>query len=100
MAVNYKEIDFEEHIEAHLLASGYHKCAPEEYDKELCLLPDEVIAFIQATQPKQFEKLEKQYGAETPQKLVERIAKDVSRLGTLHVLRKGVKDRGQKFQLA
>ena len=76
----YREIDFEEHIEAHLLASGYHQRAPEDYDKDLCLIPDEVIAFIQTTQPKAYAALEKQYGSETSQKLLERIAKDVSRL--------------------
>ena len=96
----YREIDFEEHIEAHLLASGYHPRAPEDYDKDLCLIPDETLPFIQATQPKAYAELEKQYGAETPAKLLERIAKDVTKYGTLHVLRKGVKDRGQKFRLA
>ena len=32
MAFNYKEINFEEHIEAHLLSSGYRKRNAEEYD--------------------------------------------------------------------
>ena len=56
MPQNYREQDFEEHIEQHLLNSGYHKRLSAEYDKDLCLLPDEIITFIQATQPKQFEK--------------------------------------------
>ena len=100
MAVNYKEIDFEEHIESHLLNSGYHKRTPEEYDKSLCLIPDEVIQFIQATQPKAFKQLEDQYGSETKQKLLERIAREVGKYGVLEVLRKGVTDRGAKFKLA
>jgi type I restriction enzyme, R subunit len=100
MALNYKEINFEEHIEAHLLGSGYHKRLPEEYDKSLCLIPDEVLQFIQSTQPKEFQKLEKQYGAETSQKLLERIAREVGKYGVLDVLRKGVTDRGAKFKLA
>ena len=94
MAPNYTEQDFEEHIEEHLLASGYHSQPPEDYDKDLCLIPDEVIAFIQATQPKEYEKLEKQYGADTPAKLVARLSAEVQKRGTLDVLRKGVKDRG------
>ena len=100
MAANYRESDFEEHIEAHLLNSGYRKRATEEYDESLCLIPDEVLQFIQATQPQAFEKLEKQYGADTAQKLLERIAREVSKYGVLSVLRKGITDRGAKFQLA
>lgn len=100
MATNYREIDFEQHIESHLLNSGYRKRAPEEYDKALCLIPDEVVQFIQSTQPKEFEKLEKQYGAEASTKLVERVAREVGKHGVLHVLRKGVADRGAKFKLA
>lgn len=96
----YKEINFEEHIEAHLLTSGYHKRTTENYDKELCLMPDEMLRFIRSTQPKAFERLEKQYGSDTPRKLVERITREVSKYGTLEVLRKGIKDRGEKFQLA
>jgi type I restriction enzyme, R subunit len=99
-ASNYREMNFEEHIESHLLNSGYRKRTPEEYDKALCLIPDEVIQFIQATQPKEFEKLEKQYGADTSPKLLERIAREVGKYGVLYVLRKGVADRGAKFKLA
>ena len=43
MSPAYTEKDFEDHAEAQLLASGYHQRAPEDYDKELCLIPDEVI---------------------------------------------------------
>ena len=32
MAVNYKEIQFEEHIEAHLLSFGYRNHNTEEYN--------------------------------------------------------------------
>src|SRR5437867_5468037 len=95
MAANYKELNFEEHIEAHLLSCGYFKRLPEEYDKSLCLIPDEVIQFIQATQPKAFDQLEKQYGADTAQKLIERIAREVAKYGVLDILRKGVTDRAQ-----
>jgi hypothetical protein len=100
MATNYKEIDFEAHIESHLLNSGYHKRLTDEYDTSLCLIPDEVTQFIQTTQPQAFEKLEKQYGADTPARLRERIARESAKYGVLEVLRKGVIDRGTRFQLA
>jgi type I restriction enzyme, R subunit len=97
---NYREINFEDHIEAHLLSSGYIKHEPEVYDKAMCLMPEETLAFIRATQLKAYQRLEKQYGEDTPEKLVTRIARQVSQYGVLYVLRKGVKDRGEKFQLA
>ncbi len=100
MAANYTEQNFEEYIEAHLLASGYHSQQLEAYDKALCLIPEEALAFIQATQPKEYEKLEKQYGADTPAKLVARLSSEVQKRGTLDVLRKGFKDRGAMFRLA
>ena len=69
MSPKYTEQDFEEHIEEHLLASGYHTQPPEAYDKALCLIPDEVIHFIQGTQAKEYERLVKQYGANTAPKI-------------------------------
>jgi type I restriction enzyme, R subunit len=70
---------------------------PEDYDKALCIIPEETLAFIKTTQPKAYQRLEKQYGEDTPHKLIARIAKQVTQFGTLHVLRKGVKDRGENF---
>lgn len=100
MAPSYKEIDFEDHIEGQLLTSGYHQRNSEEYDKELCLIPDDVIAFIRNTQPKELENLEKQYGAETPDKICLNLFHHIQKWGTLHALRKGFKDRGQKLRFA
>ncbi|MGR3309286.1 MAG: type I restriction endonuclease subunit R [Candidatus Brocadiales bacterium] len=96
----YKEQNFEEHIEGHLLNSGYHKRLSEDYDKGLCLIPDAVIQFIQSTQPKEYEKLQKQYGTDTPNKLCYRLTQEINSKGTLWVLRKGIKDRGAHFRLA
>jgi type I restriction enzyme R subunit len=100
MALNYREMNFEEHVESHLLNSGYHRRKSEGYDKSLCLIPIDVLQFIQTTQPQEFEKLKKQYGAEAATKLLERIAREVGKYGVLYVLRKGVADRGAKFKLA
>ena len=88
---------FEEHIEAHLLDSGYRKLAPTTYDCDLCLIPDEVIGFVRDTQPQAFEKLEAQYGAETAAKLCLRLSQEVTKRGTLDVIRNGLKDRGVEF---
>ena len=95
----YTETDFESHIEARLKQSGYRSLPQADYDKDLCLIPHEVLQFIQATQPKEYQKLERQYGAETPGKLRLRISKVIERDGVLEVLRQGVKDRGCTFAL-
>ena len=96
----YTEQNFEEHIEEHLLASGYKKRLPEEYSIDKCLISEDVLGFIKATQPKQYENLEKQYGAETDEKLLYNLTNQIYKNGTLDVLRKGFKDRGQRFRFA
>src|SRR5262245_2534956 len=39
------------------LPGGYHKRRPDEYNRSLCLIPQDVIEFIYATQPKEWDKL-------------------------------------------
>ncbi|MBN1573613.1 MAG: type I restriction endonuclease subunit R [Deltaproteobacteria bacterium] len=97
---SYLEKDFEEHIEEHLLSTGYLKRLSEEYDRSLCLITDEVLDFVKSTQPKEYEKLERQYGADTPAKLCRRLSDEITSRGTLAVLRKGFKDRGASFRMA
>ncbi|AQQ71173.1 Type-1 restriction enzyme R protein [Limihaloglobus sulfuriphilus] len=100
MAKTYLEQDFEQHIEDYLLSSGYIKRSPVDYDRDLCLIPDEVIAFIRDTQPQEYEKLEMQYGSNTDKKLVSRLSAEISKRGSLDILRRGFKDRGSRFSLA
>jgi len=96
---NYLEQDFEEHIEEHLVSSGYSSLDPTTYDKTLCLIPTQLIGFIQGTQPKTLQKLELQYGTETENKLIKRVSSEIEKRGVIDVLRRGVKDRGCYFHL-
>jgi len=96
---NYLEQDFEEHIEEHLVASGYSSLALTTYDKTLCLIPAQLIEFIQETQAETLEKLELQYGSETETKLIKRVSTEIENRGVIDVLRNGVKDRGCDFHL-
>ena len=95
----YQEKDFEDHIEAHLNRSGYRSRQPAIYNRSLCLIPDETLRFIQETQPEVYRRLERQYGEDTPVKLLNRVSKEIERRGVLDVLRKGVIDRGCRFNL-
>ncbi len=96
---NYLEQDFEEHIEEHLISSSYSSLDPTTYDKALCLIPTQLMGFIQETQPKTFQKLELQYGPETEKKLTKRVSSEIEKRGVIDVLRNGVKDRGCYFHL-
>ena len=95
----YKEENFEDHIEAHLNRSGYRSRQSVFYNKRLCLIHDDTLEFIQDTQPSAYQRLKRQYGEETPVKLLNRVSKEIERRGVLDVLRKGVKDRGCTFYL-
>ena len=95
----YTEQRFEDHIEQHLNQSGYRSLQSSAYNKSLCLIPSETLQFIQNTQPETYQRLERQYGAETPVKLLNRISNQIKSRGVLDVLRKGVKDRGCDFKL-
>lgn len=79
---------------------GYHKRAPEEYDRALCLVPRDVVDFILATQPKEWAKLKQHHGAEVRDRFLKRLAQEIGRRGALDVLRNGIKDSGCKFRLA
>lgn len=96
---NYREQDFEEHIEEHLCKNRYSSLPSAAYDKTLCLIPSELMEFIRKTQSKSLEKLELQYGTETEHKLKKRIASEIENRGVIDVLRNGVKDRGCEFKL-
>jgi type I restriction enzyme, R subunit len=107
MAEGTKEIHLEEHVVKYLTKIAQpefpeytekgHSC----YDKDLCLIPEDVIGFIKESQPKKYEALCVQYGAETDRKIVELIADNInkSKLRTLQVLREKVRDRGQYLDL-
>ncbi|MCG9126298.1 type I restriction endonuclease subunit R [Candidatus Poribacteria bacterium] len=95
----YTEENFEEHIEKHLIGSNYRSADTISYDRSLRLMPTEILQFIRDTQPKTYQKLEQQYGQDTPKKLLDRISNQIEKRGVLDVLRNGVKDRGCNFKL-
>ena len=70
------------------------------YDRDLCLLPQDVIDFLLATQPRTWARLKQHHGGEVRERFLKRLSKELERRGTLDVFRKGVRDSGCKFQLA
>ena len=93
------EKKFEDHIEDHLIKSGYDSIDSTLYDKSLCLISTKILDFIKSTQEKTYQKLEQQYGTETDTKLLKRVSSEIESRGVIDVLRNGVKDRGCHFHL-
>lgn len=93
------EKSLEASIEEALLAGGYKKRSPENYDRSLCLLPDDVLSFIYATQPKEWEKFKDHHGSDAKTRFLKLLSNEIASRGTLDVLRKGIKDTGCKFKL-
>ena len=80
MADGTKEYHLEDHIEKFLISSPqseygikhhlfreaeYKTVAPTEYDKDRCLIPSELIAFLRKTQPTEYDKLIEALGSES-----------------------------------
>lgn len=93
------ELKFEEHIEKHLNSIGFSSTNYKEYDRNLCLIKDQVIGFIKATQPEQWKKLNEIYESNTEDKILARISSEISKRGIIDVLRNKVVDRGVYIDL-
>ncbi|MEX2220166.1 MAG: type I restriction endonuclease, partial [Candidatus Rokuibacteriota bacterium] len=80
---------------------GYRGRRPEDYDRALCLLPQDVVDFVLATQPREWQKLAQHHGAAAvKEQFLARLAGEIVRRGALDVLRNGIKDSGCTFRLA
>jgi len=79
---------------------GYHRRKQEEFDRALCLLPRDVVDFVLATQPREWQKLQQHHGTAVREQFLRRLASEIERRGALDVLRNGLKDSGVKFRLA
>ena len=79
---------------------GYSRRRPEDYDRTLCLLPRDVVDFVLATQPREWQKLAQHHGAAVKEQFLARLAAEIGRRGALDVLRTGIKDSGCAFRLA
>lgn len=90
---------FEEHIEDHLKTVGYSTLHFSEYDRNLCLIRDQVINFIRSTQPEQLGRLQEIYDVDTENKILARISSEISKRGIIDVLRNQVVDRGVYLNL-
>ncbi|MCF8999832.1 type I restriction endonuclease subunit R [Acinetobacter nectaris] len=97
----HSEYYFEQAIENSLTTvGGYVKGNPKDYDPNIALFPQDVIAFIQATQPKVWEKIHSSCKENTIPRIISDLTHALDSKGVLSVLRQGFKCFGQKIKMA
>jgi len=90
-----KEKNLEQDIESWLLnEGGYVKGGMATYDKKRAIDMPVLIKFIEATQPKQWERYKNIYGEQAEHQLYKMFQNNVAQSGLIYVLRNGIKDRG------
>jgi type I restriction enzyme R subunit len=97
----HKEVSFESEICQHLADNGwlYAEGDAANYDRARALFPADVLAWVQATQPKAWETLTKNHGAKAGHTLLVRLRDQLDQRGTLDVLRHGIELLGLKAPL-
>lgn len=97
-----KEIRFEQDIETVLTSSGGWQAVrfgETHYDPALGLDPVILIDFVKETQPKQWKRYVTIYREDAESKFIKRFNEEVTTHGLLHVLRKGIRDRGVSLRV-
>ncbi len=97
----HKEFSFEIEICQHLANHGwlYAEGDAAMYDRARALFSVDVLAWVQATQPKAWEALVKNHGAKSEEMLLNRLRDQIDQRGTLDVLRHGIELLGLKQPL-
>ncbi|ABN76963.1 type I restriction endonuclease subunit R [Cereibacter sphaeroides] len=95
----HKEIGFEEVICAHLASRGwlYSDGDAQQYDRTRALLPADVAAWAETTQPEAWAEAVAKHGEAA---ILDRLRKLLNERGTLEVLRRGIDIVGLKVPLA
>ena len=94
---------FENELCAQLEANGWsvktHPKQATSYSKEYAILAEDLLVFVQETQPTEWAKFKKWHNGQSEAVFVKRVAKQLDTYGTLHLLRHGFKDVDAKFFL-
>ena len=94
----HKEISFESEICLYLSNHGwlYSEGDAAAYDRARALFPSDALAWVQASQPKAWETLTRNHGAQAGETLFARLRDQLDQRGILDVLRHGVELLGLK----
>lgn len=106
-----KELIFQDEMIAQMLASGWQRGTSDGYDRERALYVQDAIAFVQNTQPLEWEKFTKIYPTDTERHFLDALVVQLKKAdinatdklsrtyGTLGVLRNELKIRNARFSL-
>src|SRR5690625_5212353 len=79
---------------------GYTEGNSPDYNPELGMFENEVIQFLQESQPEQWERISAIHGTDAENRVIQRLYKELGLRGSLDVLRNGFVDYGVRFRLA
>ena len=85
----HQEKHFESYIIGKLRAQGWLVGDTKRYDTERALYPEDLVAWLEATQPAKWAKLCKDNPADPRDALMDRLEKVLEKEGTVHILRRG-----------
>ena len=88
------EQNFESHIESGLNSLGFESKNHSEYDRNLCLIRNDVVNFVRETQPEAWKELEQRHGADTERRFLKRVSEKIAKKGIIEVLRSQIVDLG------
>lgn len=96
MDKSHHEVHLENYIAQKLVSAGWHEGQSAHYDQQRALYPEDVDAWIKATQPDVWDKLVKLNGDNAQTILLNAVAKalDANTGGTINVLRYGIQIAG------
>jgi type I restriction enzyme R subunit len=97
----HKEIHLESEICDYLAAHGwlYAEGDAQAYDRARALFPADLVEWLKASQPKTWETLQKNHGAQAIDVLLTRLRDSINQRGTLDVLRRGIEMIGLRQSL-
>lgn len=102
MSDKARERAFQDHIIAELASTGWLIGDSAHYDKERALYPEDLIGFIQESQPEGWKKYCKTYSENPERHLSDAAVRQLTRPegGTLWLLRNQIEDRGHRLKVA
>ncbi len=86
-------------IESLVNEAGYINSSPQEFDREHCLDPIQLMKFLHTTQPEKVARLGIENDGEKRNKFLHRLQSEIAKRGTIDVLRKGVEHLSASVEL-
>ncbi len=90
----HHEKNLEAYVVAKLEEQGWQRGSSDRYDADFAMYPDDLEAWLTATQGDKWDKLVAGNGDKARQTLMKRLEKELTTRGTIDVLRKGISIAG------